>query len=180
MGQARRRQAAGGRADPCRSCTLCCSLPRIEALDKPAYHACRHIVGGGCSIFGDPGRPDACGAYRCAYLSATLARHPDRHLIPHPPACGAYGHRDPVEPVFLIFVDPDQPERWKSTPFASYCRSRLARGESLFITDRGRQMVIRDTATFDLLLARDLVALAEADGRPLDIESFSTRGQADP
>jgi hypothetical protein len=157
---------------------LCCSLPLIEALDKPAYHACHHIEGGGCRIFGMPDRPSACGAYHCAYLASALARHPDRHLIPHPLDCGAYGHRDPVEPVFLVFVDPDRPERWKSSAFAAYCRGRLMQGEALFITDRGRQMVIRDLATLDLVLARDLVALADADGRALDLPSFLTRRSA--
>uniref|UniRef100_UPI001D0ED39B hypothetical protein n=1 Tax=Klebsiella pneumoniae TaxID=573 RepID=UPI001D0ED39B len=68
MGQAKRRKEAGERISFCRTCTYCCTLPEILALDKPAYRSCRHIANGGCSIFGQPERPGACLAYSCAYL----------------------------------------------------------------------------------------------------------------
>ena len=66
MGQAKRRREAGERVSWCRSCTLCCVLPEIVALDKPMYRACSHLAGKGCGIFGQPARPATCVAYACA------------------------------------------------------------------------------------------------------------------
>ena len=115
MGQAKRRREAGDRISHCRTCTYCCSLPRIEALDKPAYRPCTHIAGGGCSIFGQPERPATCLAYACAYLTARMTEAPERNRIPHPLDCGAYFHRDPVEKVIFLFVDPARPLYWKTS-----------------------------------------------------------------
>lgn len=173
MGQAKRRKEAGDRVSFCRTCTSCCSLPTIEALDKPAYRPCRHIRDNGCSIFGQPERPGACSAYACAYLSARLSDSPDRNRIPHPLDCGAYFHRDPVEKVIFVFIDPKRPMLWKASPLPELLRQQFSAGFVLFITDRGRQMVVRDAATFGEVIARDFVAIAASEGRPLDIPSFS-------
>lgn len=173
MGQAKRRREAGERISHCRTCTYCCTLPDIRALAKPAYRACHHIENGGCSIFGRPERPHACVAYSCAYLTARLAEAPERNRIPHPLDCGAYFHRDPVEKVIFLFVDPKRPLLWKASSLAEFVRMQVGAGFALFVTDRGRQMVIRDLPMFDMLTARDLVLIAERDGMPLDIPSYS-------
>lgn len=173
MGQAKRRKEAGERVSYCRTCTYCCTLPEIQALTKPAYHACRHIADGGCSIYGKPERPGACLAYACAYLTARLTEAPERNRIPHPLDCGAYFHRDPLEKVIFVFVDPKRPQLWKaSSALVDFLKMQLSGGFALFITDRGRQMVVRDGATFAEVLARDLVAAADRDNRPLDVPSF--------
>jgi hypothetical protein len=174
MGQAKRRREAGERISHCRTCTYCCSLPEIQALAKPAYHACRHIENGGCAIFGQPERPGACTAYVCAYLAARLVDAPERNRIPHPLDCGAYFHRDPLERVIFLFVDPKRPLLWKASALVEFLRLQLGAGFALFVTDRGRQMVVRELATFDMLLADDLVLLADREGRPLDVPSFAT------
>lgn len=175
MGQAKRRREAGERITHCRTCTYCCWLPRIEALDKPAYRPCSHIAGGSCSIYGSPQRPSACAAYECAYLTARLTDAPERNRIPHPLDCGAYFHRDPVEKVIFVFVDPKRPMLWKASTLVDFLRLQLNGGFALFITDRGRQMVVRDAFTFGEVISRDYVELADAEGRPLDIPDF--RGQ---
>ena len=172
MGQAKRRKESGERISYCRTCTYCCTLPEILALDKPAYHACRHIENGGCSIYGRPERPAACAAYACAYLSARLADGPERNRIPHPLDCGAYFHRDPLEKVIFLFVDPKRPLLWKASMLAEFLKLQVSSGFALFITDRGRQMVIRDVFTFGEVLARDFVAVADGEKRPLDVPSF--------
>lgn len=172
MGQAKRRREAGERVTPCRTCTYCCTLPLIEALDKPAYRPCRHIANGGCSIYGRPERPAACAAYQCAYLTARLTEAPERNRIPHPLDCGAYFHRDPVEKVIFVFIDPKRPMLWKASALVDFLRLQLSGGFALFITDRGRQMVVRDAFTFCEVLSRDYVAIANAEKRPLDIPGF--------
>lgn len=167
MGQAKRRREAGERVTHCRTCTYCCTLPQIEALAKPAYRPCSHIADGGCSIYGRPERPAACSAYACAYLTARLANAPERNRIPHPLDCGAYFHRDPVEKVIFLFVDPARPQLWKATALlVDFLKLQVSSGFVL-VTDRGRQMVIcvmlrRWVGT----PARDFVAMADRE-RPL-------------
>ena len=58
-------------------------------------------------------------------------------------------------------------------------RLQVRRGFVLLVTDRGRQMVIRDAATLGEILARDFVAMADREGRPLDVPSFR-EGHAPP
>jgi hypothetical protein len=173
MGQAKRRREAGERVSWCRTCTLCCVLPAIGALDKPMYRTCRHIENRGCGLFDRPERPEACRAYQCAYLSARLAESADRNRIPHPLEAGAYFHRDPKERAIVLFVDPARPEAWKRSAIPDLVRPALAAGETLVIFDRGRQLTIGSAALLDAVLARDMVAFAAAEGRPLDFESFA-------
>lgn len=173
MGQARLKRIQGARISHCRDCTLCCSLPLIEALDKAMYRPCVHIADGGCGIFGQPERPATCIRYRCAYLEAQEERSPGRHGIPHPRDCGAYYHRDAGMRSVVMFVDPARPERWKTTALTERLREALDEGYSLTIFDRGRQMLVRNAMIFDALLKADFVRIAEAEGRPLDIASYA-------
>lgn len=173
MGQAKRRREAGERVSWCRTCTYCCVLPAITALDKPMYRACRHIRDKGCGIFGEPERPRACAAYACAYLEARLTDSPGRNRIPHPLEAGAYFHRDPVERAIVLFVDPARPDAWKASAIPALLRTAVAGGETLVIFDRGRQMTITSEALLDAVLGRDFVAFAAGEGRPLDVETFS-------
>lgn len=172
MGQAKRRREAGERISWCRTCTLCCVLPKIAALDKPMYRPCRHIADQGCGIFERPERPAACGAYACAYLAARLANSADRNRIPHPLEAGAYFHRDPAERAVVLFVDPARPELWKRSAIPGLIRPALEAGETLVIFDRGRQLTITSPAILDAVLQRDFVRFAEGEGRPLDVDSF--------
>ncbi len=173
MGQAKRRKEAGERVSWCRTCTYCCTLPEILALDKPMYRPCRHIANRGCGIFGQPERPAACSAYNCAYLAARLAQAPERSLIPHPLDAGAYFHRDPVERAYVLFVDPARPLQWKRSAIVDYLRRQVADGFTLVILDRGMRMVVSAPPLFEEILKIDYVAFAQAEGRPLDIPTFA-------
>jgi hypothetical protein len=173
MGQAKRRREAGERISWCRTCTYCCVLPEIAALDKPMYRSCHHIKDKGCGIFGQGERPLACGAYACAYLKARLAETTDRNRIPHPLDAGAYFHRDPVEKAIVLFVDPARPEHWKASDIPALLRPQIAAGLTLVIYDRGRQLTITSESLLDAILGRDFVAFAESEDRPLDIPTFS-------
>jgi hypothetical protein len=174
MGQAKRKKETGERISWCRSCTLCCTLPDIEALAKPMYRPCRHIKDQGCGIFARPERPAACLAYTCAYLAARLAGSPDRHRIPHPLDAGAYFHRDPVENAIVLFVDPNKPEAWKHSAIVPLIRPSVEAGTTLVVIDRGRRMTIGGKSLFDAVLARDMVAFADSEGSPLDVPEFGT------
>ncbi|MCZ8374690.1 MAG: hypothetical protein O9342_04875 [Beijerinckiaceae bacterium] len=173
MGQAKQKRQAGARISWCRTCTYCCVLPKIMALDKPMYRRCGHIRDQGCSLFGQPERPVACISYNCAYLSARLTESPDRNRIPHPLEAGAYFHRDPVEKAVVLFVDPERPDLWKGSVIPELMRSVLRGGETLVIFDRGYQMVVQTQEHLDAIIARDFVAFAAAQGRKPDFPEFA-------
>lgn len=67
----------------CGSCSLCCTLLRVEELAKPAGVDCIHQclgpdVAGGCGIHAR--RPPVCRGYRCLWLQGGLEddERPDR------------------------------------------------------------------------------------------------------
>ena len=52
----------------CGDCALCCSVLRVDELDKPARTPCQQLRsdGPGCSIYST--RPAICRDYKCAWL----------------------------------------------------------------------------------------------------------------
>lgn len=172
MGEARRRKETGERISWCRTCTLCCTLPEIRALDKPLYKPCVHLAGAGCGIFGKPERPAVCGAFQCAWLNAQLTGAAARHRIPHPLDAGAYFNFDPAEKVIALFVDPKKPLAWKTSAIVDYLRPLIARGFTLQVIDRGRRMTIAGLALFEETLRIDYVEYADRQGRARDIPEF--------
>ena len=66
--------AAGARR--CGSCSLCCSVLRVDDLAKLGGRPCMHqIAGAGCAVHAV--RPNVCRAYRCAWLAGAF-RDDDR------------------------------------------------------------------------------------------------------
>lgn len=61
----------------CGPCTECCTHIKVEALDKPAGVACKHLCSKGCGIYSQ--RPSECKAYVCGWLEG---------YAPRPDACG--------------------------------------------------------------------------------------------
>ena len=60
----------------CGPCSLCCTVLRVDALQKLGGVDCVHQrAAGGCAIH--PRRPDVCRAYRCLWLGGGL-RDDDR------------------------------------------------------------------------------------------------------
>ena len=53
----------------CGTCSLCCKLPELEALNKPANTWCQHCPTGkgGCAIY--PDRPEKCQNFGCGWLT---------------------------------------------------------------------------------------------------------------
>lgn len=54
---------ASGRS--CGSCTVCCRVLEIKALDKPAGILCGHNTGSACGIYDE--RPEACARWHCLW-----------------------------------------------------------------------------------------------------------------
>lgn len=99
----------------CGTCTTCCQVLRIEALDKPELTACPHMRGG-CTIY--PDRPAACRDFFCGWrVLPFVGAHwfpPDSGMMVFPLASARR---------LTVHVDPARPQVWQAEPF----RSDLAR-----------------------------------------------------
>src|SRR6478609_5549892 len=98
-------------ARACGTCTLCCRLPEIDQLSKPANALCVNCVTGqGCLIYDD--RPGLCRDFLCAWMT-------DPKLGPQWDPVVAkmmvYGQGDQL----TVLVDPDHPQSWREEPYAS-------------------------------------------------------------
>lgn len=103
----------------CGTCTLCCRLPDIDELSKPANEWCSHCTDGiGCTIY--PNRPQTCRDFLCLWM--TDAKLGDEweptksHMMVY-----AQG------PQVTALVDPAFPETWKVEPYGSQLHDWAAR-----------------------------------------------------
>ena len=62
----------------CGSCTACCTVVSVPALNKAAGVRCQHLTANGCGIYED--RPSACQVFDCGFRVLGLAPRlrPDR------------------------------------------------------------------------------------------------------
>ena len=73
----------GAQERSCGTCSLCCTVLRVDPLRKLGGVPCIHQRVGSeaaCAIHGQPERPELCGAYRCAWLQGRFedGDRPDR------------------------------------------------------------------------------------------------------
>ncbi len=102
----------------CNGCTLCCRLPDIDDLDKPADEWCRHCIAGrGCSIYLD--RPQLCRDFLCRWmLDDGLGDEWDplkSHMM-------VYGQGQQI----TILADPDRTDLWRHEPYMSQLKNWAA------------------------------------------------------
>jgi hypothetical protein len=108
-------------ARSCGSCTLCCRLPEIESLSKPADTWCNHCTGEACSIY--PDRPQLCRDFLCSWM--TDENLPDAwqpltsHMLVYEQG-----------PQLTILVDPDHPQAFAAEPYSSDLDRWAERAES--------------------------------------------------
>ncbi|HEV7309585.1 hypothetical protein [Ensifer sp.] len=93
----------------CGTCTLCCRLPDIDALEKPANDWCRHCIEGqGCRIYAE--RPQLCRDFLCLWRTDAVlddAWEPARsHMMVYRQG-----------PQITVLVDPDVPDIWRNAPY---------------------------------------------------------------
>jgi len=114
----------------CGSCSLCCKLLSVDALNKPANTWC----GGwekdkGCTIYED--RPESCRTFECAWLQV-----PDmpENLKPNKVKCfiGGTTNGDTA-----IYVDPSFPFAYQEGAFGKFLAQHIDKlildKKSLFI-----------------------------------------------
>lgn len=93
----------------CDGCSLCCILPDIDALEKPANTVCRHCAQGqGCLVYAD--RPQLCADFHCRWItdiSMPAAWNPAvAHMMVY-----AQG------PQITVLVDPAYPDAHRQAPY---------------------------------------------------------------
>jgi hypothetical protein len=134
-------------ARECGSCSLCCKVIGIAALDKPPGRWCPHFARGvGCSIHAQA--PAECRGFQCFWLIGTLPGEewkPDR--------CKLVVWTNGPDRI-IVDVDDDYPNAWRREPYHSQIkawsdRSRPAPVEVL-VRVRGRMLVIFTDAEIDL------------------------------
>jgi hypothetical protein len=132
----------------CGTCTLCCKVMRIEALQKPQGEWCPNCaVGKGCKIYS--GRPIDCQNFSCGYLSwEGLPEYwfPARSKMVV--ATDNDGRR------LAVHVDPSMPASWRAEPYYSDIKSwaadAVAEGRQVIVGIKNRQIVIFPDRDVDL------------------------------
>jgi len=93
----------------CDTCSLCCILPDIDALEKPANTVCRHCApGNGCRIY--TSRPRLCADFYCRWMTEVAMSaewQPARaHMMVYTQG-----------PQITVLVDPAYPDAHKQAPY---------------------------------------------------------------
>jgi len=96
-------------ARQCGTCTLCCKVMGIGALDKPSGQWCPHCLPGkGCGIYDE--RPEECRTFSCDWLrNEALGPEwkPEKSKIVMASTNGK----------IIAYVDPASPTQWRKSPF---------------------------------------------------------------
>ena len=115
----------------CGSCSLCCKLLKVEALDKPAGEWCKHCVPGeGCGIYAD--RPEGCKFWMCEWLVNRDLRDewfPAKSKIVIDRTMNEHGKR-----MIRFVVDPGYPNRWREEPWYHVIKSVAKNGMGIWQT----------------------------------------------
>lgn len=115
-------------ARSCGSCTLCCRLPEIESLSKPADAWCSHCTGTGCAIYAD--RPQLCRDFLCLWMT-------DRNLPDAWQPLGSHMLVYEQGPQLTILVDPEHPDIFEQEPYCSDLENWARRAE-----EEGRYVIL--------------------------------------
>ena len=108
----------------CGDCELCCTVLRIDELDKPPGRSCVHQTGRGCAIWG--AHPPSCKSYVCLWRMSDS-------LLPaemFPAACGfvlSVNHTDAWPAMVTVREAPDAaPLAWSRAPHFDRLRQLAA------------------------------------------------------
>ena len=123
----RERRAA---ARSCGTCSLCCTILRVDELAKPAGSDCVHQRGpNGCAIHAT--RPPICRAYRCLWLQGGLedAERPD--------ATGGVVDLEPTGVGLRLAIREARPGAFDESPALQAIAERYRTSMPVRITDTG-------------------------------------------
>ena len=148
--------SAAGTGRSCGTCSLCCKLVGIEALDKKAGVWCPHCdAPNGCTIY--QGRPKECREFACLWLEDQRLgdewKPAHSKIVLYVVDNGAR---------LIALVDPGSPHAWRRQPYYDQLKAWARRG-----IRSGPKVVVRiDSRLIAILPDRDvdLGRLAKGDG----------------
>lgn len=105
----------------CDACSLCCILPDIDALEKPANATCRHCAPDKrCNIYAN--RPALCADFYCTWMK-------DASMGPEWQPVRAHMMVYMQGPQITVLVDPAYPEVYNQTPYREQLAQWAAHAE---------------------------------------------------
>lgn len=127
------------RSEGCGTCTLCCKIMKVEALDKGANIWCKHCVPGmGCSIYIE--RPQACEEWACVWLQSQN-RFDGSRMGPElkPDKCHVVVDisKDPL--MVILRVDPSYPDAYRKPRIQHMIKYFRERGLRVIVACGGRR-----------------------------------------
>jgi hypothetical protein len=130
----------------CGSCTMCCKVLHIAALNKQHGVWCPHVKPGkGCGIYET--RPHECRKFHCGYLSSNLFEDwfPARSkIVLMADATGG----------ITAVVDQSRPDAWREQPFyrqlKAWARELLPAGKYVVVRIGKRAVAVLPDQDFDL------------------------------
>ena len=97
----------------CGTCTMCCKVYQIAALDKPEGRWCPHCaIGRGCRIYDE--RPEQCRDFHCIWLQDESMPQEWK-----PEICKMVLSIYPSTGFIYVQVDPGTPFAWRKEPYFS-------------------------------------------------------------
>lgn len=128
----------------CESCTMCCKVFSIAALEKPAQTWCVNCdIGKGCRIYAD--RPGECRQFFCGWLLD--ARISDAW---RPRDCRIVVKFEPKR--IVVHVDKDRKTLWRKEPYHSQIRAWARAG----LAYEGEVIVFEGLEGYRILPDREL------------------------
>lgn len=99
----------------CGNCSLCCKLPMIEVLSKPADTWCKHCKPGlnGCTIYDN--RPEICAQFQCEWVKGNVDdiwKPTSAKMVLHVSEASQNGFM-----FFNVMVDGGSPGRWREAEY---------------------------------------------------------------
>jgi hypothetical protein len=125
----------------CGSCTLCCKIMAVEAVQKPRNQWCTHCdKTKGCTIYET--RPETCATFECLWLASQVTPvafgpelRPDRSKVVLVPAAD--------ESFLIAHEDPGYPGAARRGPMGAWIKRHfLSRGGKVVIANGNRRTAI--------------------------------------
>lgn len=146
----------------CGSCTLCCKIPAIAELAKPAGQWCQHVrQGKGCGIHGS--HPFECQAFRCGwlqmeYLGDEWKPSNAKFILRVEDAAGK----------MVVALDEGHPNAWRAEPYYTMIKHWSAQG-AVLVSLGNRTMVVFPEEEVDIgeTDQGDLIRIGYRDNGPM-------------
>jgi hypothetical protein len=154
----------------CGPCSLCCKLPRVGSLEKPAGEWCTRCAPGrgGCLIHKD--RPSECSDFFCSWL-----RSPELGEEWRPLSCKMVLIRRSRQ--IILLIDPAHPTAWREPPYYNSLKDWARAGvrarprQQVLVYNKDRITIVLPNKDVDLglveagsrIMVRELNLLSELD-----------------